>query len=270
MTDTATYIRYLERGEPLREELVTAAIATLGLPPGSHGLDAGCGIGLQARLLAAAVGAEGHVTALDVEPAFLRYGQQLLEGTEEAGRITWRQGDLQHLPFDDATFDWAWSSDCVGYAPDPELSWLRELVRVVRPGGTVAVLTWSSENLLPGHPRLEAHLRATAAGLAPFEDGMPPERHWLRNLGSLRRLGVARPQVRAFAGEAHAPLSEGQRRALIDLLEMRWPGVEEELSDRDRAEFLRLCRPESPDFIVDQPDYYGFFTYSLFWGRLGD
>jgi SAM-dependent methyltransferase len=269
MTDIAAYIGYLETCEPLRASLVADAIAALHLPPGSRGLDAGCGIGLPASLLAAAVGPTGHVTALDIEPACLRHGQQILKGTECEGRITWRAGDLQNLPFDDRTFDWAWSCDCVGGKPDPDLRWLRELARVVRLGGTVAILIWSSETLLPGYPRLEAHPKATAAGLAPFADGMPPETHWLRTLGSLRRVGIEQPRARTFAGEAHAPLSVGQRRALADLLEMRWPGAEEELAPQDRAEFLRLCRPESPDFILDRDDYYGFFTYSLFWGRVG-
>ena len=270
MTDITTYIRYLETAEPLRASLVADAIGTLQLPPASHGLDAGCGIGLQASLLADTVGPAGRVTALDIEPAFLRYGQQLLEGTETAGRITWREGDLGNLPFNGGTFDWAWSSDCVGYMPDPEVHWLRELARVVRPGGTVAILIWSSEKLLPGHPRLEAHLHATTAGLAPFAHGMAPETHWLCNLGSFHRVGLEQARARTFAGEAHAPLSLGQRRALIDLLEMRWAGAEEELSPQDRKEFLRLCKPDSPDLILDRDDYYGFFTYSLFWGHVGD
>lgn len=269
MTDIATYIRYLADAEPLRASLVADAIATLHLPPGSRGLDAGCGIGSLASLLAAAVGPAGHVTALDIEPACLRHGQQMLKGTDSERQITWREGDLQNLPFDDGTFDWAWSCDCVGGIPDPHLCWLRELVRVVRPGGTVAILIWSSETLLPGYPRLEALLKATVAGVAPFAEGMPPETHWLRTLGSLRQVGVQQPRARTFAGEAHAPLSNGQRRALADLLEMRWPGAEKELSPQDRAEFLRLCQPESPDFILDRDDYYGFFTYSLFWGRVG-
>jgi demethylmenaquinone methyltransferase/2-methoxy-6-polyprenyl-1,4-benzoquinol methylase len=48
---------------------------------------------------------------------------------------------------------------------------------------------------------------------------------------------------------------------------MRWPGVEPELAAEDLAEFQRLCRPISDDFILDHPDYYAFFTYSMFHGR---
>jgi demethylmenaquinone methyltransferase/2-methoxy-6-polyprenyl-1,4-benzoquinol methylase len=50
------------------------------------------------------------------------------------------------------------------------------------------------------------------------------------------------------------------------LFQMRWPGVEAELSPEDGAAYRRLCLPESPEFVLGHPDYYGFFTYSMFCG----
>ena len=47
---------------------------------------------------------------------------------------------------------------------------------------------------------------------------------------------------------------------------MRWPGVRSELSDVDWADYQRLCREESPDFILNRTDYYAFFTYTMFSG----
>ena len=41
-----------------------------------------------------------------------------------------------------------------------------------------------------------------------------------------------------------------------------------ELSEEDWAEYQRLCLAESPDFILDLPDYYAFYTYSMFRGRV--
>jgi demethylmenaquinone methyltransferase/2-methoxy-6-polyprenyl-1,4-benzoquinol methylase len=49
---------------------------------------------------------------------------------------------------------------------------------------------------------------------------------------------------------------------------MRWPGVKEELLRDDWAEFQRLCLPESAEFILDHPDYYAFFNYSMFSGKV--
>ncbi|KAF5417604.1 MAG: hypothetical protein C5S48_00115 [Candidatus Methanogaster sp.] len=58
------------------------------------------------------------------------------------------------------------------------------------------------------------------------------------------------------------------RSALAALIEMRWVDVEAELSEGDWAEYQRLCLAESPDFILDLPDYYAFYTYSMFRGRV--
>jgi len=74
--------------------------------------------------------------------------------------------------------------------------------------------------------------------------------------------------ARTFAGDVCAPLSGEIRDALIALLGMRWADVGAELSEGDWAEYRRLCVPESPDFILDLPDYYAFFTYSMFRGKV--
>jgi ubiquinone/menaquinone biosynthesis C-methylase UbiE len=268
MTDADTYIHKLAISNPLMEPTIRAAIQALQLPVGSRGLDAGCGIGLQAALLAKAVGPAGHVTGLDLSPEFLLYAETTVHKLGLSEQITFRVGDVRQLPFDDNTFDWAWSSNCVGYAPLEPLPLIKELARVVRPGGSVAILAWSSETLLPGYPALEAHLDATSAGIAPFVKGKQPELHFMRALGWFREVGLKEATARTFVGDAYAPLSDDLRQALIALFEMRWPGSESELSPEDRAEYRRLCRPESPEFILNHPDYYAFFTCTMFRGQV--
>jgi demethylmenaquinone methyltransferase/2-methoxy-6-polyprenyl-1,4-benzoquinol methylase len=224
---------------------------------------------LQSVLLAEAVGAAGRVTGIDICPAFLRRAGQTAREAGMSEQLYFREGDAARLPFENGVFDWSWSSDCVGYSPSLEpLSAVRELARVVIPGGSVALFAWSSEKLLPGYPALEARLDATASGMAPFSAGMPPGRHFLRALGWLREAGLVDCAVRTFAGEAHAPLDRELRDALTALFAMRWPGAEAELPEEYHAEYRRLCLPESPDFIVKDPDYYAFFTWSLFHGRV--
>jgi len=56
--------------------------------------------------------------------------------------------------------------------------------------------------------------------------------------------------------------------ALTVLIGMRWVDVGAELSEEDWVEFQRLCLPESPEFILDLPDYYAFYTYSMFRGNV--
>jgi len=262
------YAQRLAVSNPLAEPVIRSAIQALQLPPGSRGLDAGCGIGLQALLLAEAVSPAGHVTGLDLSPQFLVHAREIAAKAGLSERISFQQGNVSRLPFDADTFDWAWSANCVGYHPAEPLPMLRELTRVVKPGGSVAILAWSSQQLLPGYPLVEARLNATSSGIAPFVKGKSPESHFLRALGWFREVGLEEPTAQTFVGDAHAPLSDDMRSALLALLEMRWPGVQPEVTPEDWAEFQRLCQPESPDFILDLPDYYAFYTYSMFQGKV--
>ena len=268
MTDMDTYLSSLLVTHPLVAPTTCAAIQALQLPVASRGLDAGCGIGLQALQLAQAVGPAGHITGLDLSPQFVAYGSELVKKAGLSQQISFQEGDVRALPFDDDSFDWAWSADCVGYAPLEPLPLVQELARVVKPGGTVAILAWSSQMLLPGHPLLEALLNATSAGIAPFIIGKKPEAHFVLGLGWFREAGLEQRGAQTFVGTACAPLSDDLYRALVALIEMRWPGAEVEVSPEDRAEFERLCRPQSPDFVLNHPDYYAFFTYSMFRGRV--
>ena len=268
MSQYQYHLQVAHASHQLRAPVLRSAIKALPIPSGSRGLDAGCGIGLQALLLAEAVGPAGHITGLDLSPELLVCAEDIVRKAGLSDRISFREGDVKKLPFDDNTFDWAWSVDCIGYAPIEPLPLIKELARVVKPGGSVAILAWSSENLLPGHPSLEARLRATTAGIAPFVEGTKPDSHFLRALGWFRDAGLENCTAQTFAGDAKAPLTDDLRSALMAIFEMRWPGVESELTPEDWSEYQRLCLPESSDFILDHPDYYAFFTYSMFQGTV--
>ncbi len=268
MTDTDTYIRQLEESNPLREPTLREAIRALHLPAGSRGLDAGCGIGLPALLLAEAVGPAGHVIGLDISAEFLLHAKEIVNKSGLSRQISFQEGDVNKLPFDDDTFDWVWSSDCVGYPTGELLPLLKELARVVKPGGSVAILAWSSQQMLPGYPLLEARLNATCSALIPYVKGKRPESNFVRALGWFRQAGFEEPKAQTFAGDVLAPLSEDIRTALITFFNMLWGEPQPEVSQEDWAEYQRLCQPESPDFILNLPDYYAFFTYSMFWGRV--
>jgi len=262
-----SYIRSALAFEALRGVTMREMVRALKLPKGSRGLDAGCGIGLQCRLLAGEVGLSGHVTGLDLSAEVLERGREIVKKAGLSERISFKEGDINRLPFDDSAFDWVWSADCVGYGPWEPLPLLKELARVVKPGGIVAIAAWSSEKLLPGYPRLEARLGATSAGMAPFVQGKKPERHFLRALGWFQELGMKEARAKVFADSVHAPLNHDIRQALTELFDMRWPNAAPELSADDLAEFQRLCLPDSPDFILNLPDYHAFFTYTMFWGN---
>jgi demethylmenaquinone methyltransferase/2-methoxy-6-polyprenyl-1,4-benzoquinol methylase len=252
----------------LREPILQTAIQILDLPPGSRGLDVGCGVGHHTQALAKAVSPSGHVIGLDISAEQIAYAKESAQNSAVAQQVSFRTGDMRNLPFEADTFDWVWSMDCVGYAPLDPQPLIQELVRVVKPGGWIALLAWSSEQLLPGYPELEARLRATTAGLAPFAKGKQPALHFSRALGWFRAAGLLNCTAHSFIADVQAPLPDIHRQALVALFDMRWPGVQSELSAADWDEFQRICAPESADFILDHPDYYAFFTYAMFQGQV--
>lgn len=268
MTDVNTYIQRLLEANPLRETVLHSAIQTMQPSPGSHGLDAGCGIGLQMLLLAEAVGPKGQVAGVDILPELLAYGENIAAKAWLSDRLTFHEGDVSSLPFDNDTFDWVWSADCIGYPAAELMPVLEELMRVVKPGGTVNILAWSSQQLLPGYPLLEARLNATCLAYAPFLKGKCPELNFMRAGHWFRKVGLEEVQVQTFVRNIRTPFSNGERTALISLLEMLWGEPQQEASQEDLSEYQRLCKPESPDFILDIPDYYAFFTYTMFRGKV--
>lgn len=268
MTEASLYIQKALEAEPLREPLLRWVIQSLGFPPGSRGLDAGCGIGLQALLLAEAIGIQAQVTGMDILPELLAHGQNTMRQAGYADRVAFCAGDVSRLPFADRAFDWAWSADCIGYPVGELAPLLAELRRVVRPGGSILILAWSSQQLLPGYPLLEARLNATCSAYVPYLQGANPELNFLRAGHSFQDAGLEEIQGQTFVGDVRAPLSRDQRTALISLFDMLWGQPQPGVSPEDWQAYQRLCTSGSAEFILDLPDYYAFFTYTMFRGKV--
>lgn len=269
MSDNADYlIDSLERFEPLRETTLRSAIHALRLPAGSRGLDIGCGIGLHALPLAEATQPGGEVAGLDISRPVLSYARRKAASSSRADRVSFHQGDMRRLPFAEDVFDWAWSVDCVGYPAGDLLPILKEICRAVRPGGSVSLLAWSSQQLLPGHAMLEARLNATCSTYAPYLQGASPLSHFQRALHWYAEAGLVNATCTTFLGQVQAPLTPGARDALILLFDMLWGQPSPAASKADLEAYRRLCSPESPDCILDVPGYYAFFTYTMFTGQV--
>jgi demethylmenaquinone methyltransferase/2-methoxy-6-polyprenyl-1,4-benzoquinol methylase len=263
-----SYTKKLRLSFVLRGPIMREVIRTLQFKPGSKGLDVGCGIGDITSLLAASVMPTGHVTGVDISPDMIAYARETAVKSGLSDQLSFHEEDMRSLSFEDETFDWAWSSDCVGYAPQETLPLFKEMIRVIKPAGTIAILAWSSQQLLPGYPALEARLNATSAGIAPFGKNDNPKNHFLRTFSRFQELGLENARAHTFARVLHAPLSGEERKALLSLIQMRWPGVQEELSRDDWEKYQLLCQPDSSEFVLNLPDYVTFFTYTLFTASL--
>jgi SAM-dependent methyltransferase len=266
MVDSSRTVQLLRDADRLRGPAIASAIAALHLPQASHGLDAGCGIGSHFDLLLRAISPGGRLTGLDASSDLLALAEEEARRLGVPERVSFQEGDVKDLPFEDDSFDWALSVDCVGFIPGDPVEMLRGLARVVRPGGSVGLLLWSSQQLLPGYPYLEARLNGTRAGTAPATPDWPPQRHPLRSIGWMARAGLREATARTFLVDLQAPLHESEKSALASLIEMRWGNPETELSRSELEVFNRLKDRSNPDSIVNSGDYFGFFTYSLFQG----
>lgn len=262
------YLKSLDLSNILREPVIKTIVHTLQLPPGSKGLDAGCGTGFYTLMLAEAAGKSSHITGLDIEETFLTIGLSLAAKADLKKRVSFIKGDIRTLPFDDSSFDWAFSMDLIGHLETDPVLLIKKLARVVKPRGSIFLLNWSSQMLLPGHPVLEARLNATTSGIAPFNAKTKPELHIMRALEWLQQAGLSEANAQTFVRDVIPPLSKETRKAILDLFEMRWGEGNVELSEDEQLEYHRLCKAESPDLIINLPKYYGFFTYSMFRGRV--
>ncbi|MGQ0534567.1 MAG: class I SAM-dependent methyltransferase, partial [Methanobacteriota archaeon] len=107
---------------------------------GQRVLDVGCGTGVVA-ITARRAGAK--VVGLDLTPELLARAKEH-SGVAGFEDITWREGDAEELPFSDGEFDVVLSQFGHMFAPRPEVA-VKEMLRVLRPGGTLAFATWPPE-----------------------------------------------------------------------------------------------------------------------------
>jgi SAM-dependent methyltransferase len=125
-------------------------------------LDVACGTGVVA-ITAARLGA--RVTGLDLTPELLERAREnsLTAGVE----IEWREGDVENLPFDNAIFDFVVSQYGHIFAPRPDVA-VAEMLRVLKPGGTIAFSTWPPE-LFVGRtfPLLANYMPPPPPGVSP-------------------------------------------------------------------------------------------------------
>jgi hypothetical protein len=152
-------------------------------------------------------------------------------------------------------------------------------VLMIGPGRALVLQMFGAYGLAPvdGAGHASARARCVGAGQPRADAGRERKRNQIRDVHSQPSRRPDRPDGGASGGSfskmedamtdpaAYVP-SLAVMNPLVELFRERWPGVEPELTPEERVEYRGLCLPESPDFILNAPDYYACWTNSMFRG----
>jgi ubiquinone/menaquinone biosynthesis C-methylase UbiE len=195
--DTAPLVEWLELADAAAPiQAIKRQMLTLGpVREGDWVLDIGCGVGLEAIRLARRVGSAGRVVGVDISAPLIAEARRRLAGA--AVPVKYAVMDVRRLDFPDGAFDLCRTERVLRYVVHPEQA-LREMARVVRPGGRVVVFDFDSDATV-----VDASDPALARRVREILDTAVPNSWIGRQLpGLLRQAGlvdvIVSPQVVTF------------------------------------------------------------------------
>lgn len=146
--------------EPYARDLVERARP---IGPSARILDLGCGTGIVARVLRERLGGAARIVGLDVSAVMLEKARSLVP------ELDFREGNAQALPFADGSFDLVLCQEMLQFVPD-RVAVLREVRRVLTPGGRLLASTW--------RPRCEQPFHEALGQVAERHLGQPNDKRW--------------------------------------------------------------------------------------------
>jgi len=238
---------------------------------GAHDvLDAGCGVGGMTAVFARLA---GSVEAIDLGEENVAETRRRLEGASDV-RIA--VGDLTALPHDAATFDLVWCSRVIHHVDDM-LAAVKELARVTRPGGTVAIREGGFPfRVLPddigiGERWLEDRLVAAGVGRfgrprVPEEGSVPYPFGWSQLLADA---GLVEIEAKTFGFDSLSPLSEDEQTWVAQhwrrwLTREDWRAL---LLPEDIEILEQLLDPGSPHHVFRRTDLHLRAGLTIYTGR---
>jgi SAM-dependent methyltransferase len=222
----------------LMQEWAPRVAEAARIGPGDVVLDVACGTGVLTREAARRAGPTGSVTGFDLSPAMLAVAARL------SPTLQWKQGSADQLPFPDRSFDAVVSQFGLMFFPD-QIAGLREMMRVLKPGGRLAVAVWGSLEDTPAYAAevaLVERLAGSAAAdalRAPFVLGDPTRMAKLCGAA-----GIAGAQVGLQSGRGHFPSIRKMVEVDVrDWLQIVGIKLEENLIERILRESEAALRP---------------------------
>jgi arsenite methyltransferase len=233
-------------------------LRSVGLQPGWRVLDAGCGTGQFAAVIADLVGERGMIEAVDVAPESVAAVHSKLGSHQFPCRVNAQVADIKALPFPARTFDAVWTANVAQYLDERELTvTLGEFHRVLKPGGVLAIKDGdlTALQIFPVPPTMLWRL---------LEAWMKRGDRQIRGLlGSLALAGPVRTSNFAYVRrtvtfiERSTPLRTAEAQFVAGLVEFFATLASElRLAPEDIEYWCSVSDPQSSKYILGQPDLY--------------
>jgi ubiquinone/menaquinone biosynthesis C-methylase UbiE len=169
-------------------------VEVAALQPSERVLDIACGTGIVARTAARKLGSGGSVVGLDLSAPMLAVARTA--ATAEGMTVEWREGSAAKLPLPDGAFDIVFCQQGLQFFPDRPAA-LREMFRVLSPGGRLVLSVWREIERSPGFAvlaqALTHHIGPEAGTLmtsGPFSLSNPEELHALLAMAGFNDIGI--------------------------------------------------------------------------------
>lgn len=233
-------------------------------------VDAGCGDGFFTGLLAERL-PEGVAVGLDASPAFLAAAEERLHPLIDAGRVRLVEGNVERLPFDDATVDGVWSAHSMQSYPDLPHA-LREFRRVLRVGSTLAILETDNVHsiMLSWPPDLELAIRQAEHREIDEEDSSYIGTYFPRFAQRLLREAGFNQITREYVLiHRQQPAGEHLERYVELYLKFLLDQTSARLSDAARDRLANLADRRSSTFLARQENFFFGSLQTLLTARAG-
>ncbi|MCH8978501.1 MAG: class I SAM-dependent methyltransferase [Armatimonadetes bacterium] len=225
--DMAQIDHFHMRGLDATRELISLS----GFSTGMTVLDVGCGIGGPARTLAAEVGC--HVHGIDLTEEFIEVAREITARTGQGDTVKFGSCSALQLPFAEASFDGAWMQHVSMNIPEKG-TLLREIARVVKPGGAFAFhevladqtdepyfpVPWAASaegSALATEDGLKGHLADAGFAVSDWHDLTRDTAGWFEAMFAKATAGEAsRLDLSVLMGDRFPEMARNLHRSLVE------------------------------------------------------
>lgn len=219
----------------------TELLDSAQIQAGQRVLDVACGTGVVARSAIKRVSPGGYVAGIDPNLGMVAVAKQL------EPRVDWRTGVAESLAFPNASFDAVVSQFGLMFFSDRQQA-LREMVRVLVPGGHLAVVVWDSLDNIPAYAAEVALLERTAGPAAAAALSAPFVLGKKEDLKTLFQVaGVTAAEITPYPGTAQFP----NIRTLVEADLRGWlPIMGVHLSEEQIADILQAAEQVLSTYVT--------------------